>query len=60
LFNGPTQNIRTSNIHEIYDEFKLQTLHNFPYKTEIEEIFLQETNVELIRAYKLVTCDDST
>ena len=60
MFNRPTQNIRSSNIHETYDEFKRQTLHNFPYKTEIEEIFLQETNVGLIRAYKVVTCDDST
>jgi len=40
--------MRTSNIHETYDTFKLQTLDNFPYQPEIEEIFMRETNAESV------------
>ena len=32
----------------MYEESELQTLYNFVYKPEIEEIFLRETNVESI------------
>jgi len=40
-------NTGTPNIHGIYEERKLQTLHNSLCKPEIEEILLRKTEIRM-------------
>jgi hypothetical protein len=54
-------NIVTPNIHGIYEECKLRTLHNSLCKPEIEEILLREIEIKHLsptlgnRAHKMGT-----